>query len=399
MKKPVYSLALSACLALSLAAPAPAYERYEKATVEGGTVVTVYAGSVGENSETYLEDDSYDYVSYVRFVTPGRLTSTSNITVDTVFEEKTPGTPEGYGRVCNGGVEGVSWDNETNTLTLDGAWGTVLTIEGPSLDVRNLNTPNDKLDTNVDIDMESLGYFFQRDLFEMGSGEVSPHEKENETLQDTVTLCLQGESHFHHIRLSGNVKVILTGSGSLTLDATGDLGSYFGPERDSSYAFASAETIGQEGSLENAQGELLESVMELPFMKRTISEAYRFLLPEIELGEGLTLSEGEVHNASLLDADFFCFTGELPVTDESRRVENGAALEQAGLVYVDGSCRPVTYNAEKTTFYVSEVRGMGPDEEEVFFDISADVVAYQPYSSYVGEGAVPAAQLVISGKE
>ena len=392
------SLLLCICLCTSMALTTSGYERYESVSQEGGTVVTVYAGSVGENNVTYLEDDSFDYVSFVRFVTPGHITSTSNITTDTVFESATPGTPEGSFYTCNGGVEGVSWDNDTNTLTLSDVKGSVLTVEGPSLDIRNLNTPNDKLDTNVDIDMESLGYFFQRDLFEMGTGEVSPHEKENDTKQDTVTICLIGENAFHNIRLSGDVKVVFTGEGSLTLDASEDLGSYFGHDRASSYALSSVETIGYEGSLSNVDMDPAESVMELPFMKRTITEYYQFKLPEIVL-DGMALSEGEIINEALLDADFFVFNAEVPATDESRLVEGVEALENTGLIYDHGSYLPVYFDDAKELFYVSEIRGMGPDEQQVFFDISSDVKSYQPYSSFAGVGGEPLVQLVIAPQE
>lgn len=384
---------------LGTAGSAWGYERYEKAVVSGGTVVTVYRGVVGDNSETYLTDESKDYVSFSRFVTASSVSSTSNITTDTCFEEKTAGTPEGCGHFSNGGVPGVSWDNDTNTLTLEDVQGTVLTIAGPTVDVRNLNTPNDKLDTNVDIDMESLGYFFQRDVFEMKDG-TSPHEKEDEALQDVVYVCLVGESSLHNIRLSGNVKLIFTGSGTLTLDASEPLGDYYGYRQESGAAISSVETIGHLGRLSNrGEEEGVSSVMELPIMTRTITEWYGFTLPEVELSEGLMFEGGEVQTASPVEAAYYLYTGKEDPFMEGTPCDAPEGELSRGLLFVHGEALPLCFDGAGEHFYVTVMEGMGPDAREVFVDISALVESYEPFSTFVGEGKVPAAKVTVKPAE
>ncbi len=309
MKKWIHaSRILAAGLAVSMLLPvsALAYDRQEAATIGGGTEVTVYAGTQNSNSTgNYLEDPG-DYMAYNRYETPGYETSESNITSSTNFTATSAG---GTVRITNGGVSGVSWDNSSNTLTLNGASGTVITIEGPEIDPYAVNTYNDKLDPLVKENLQNLTYYKQFDLFKFTGQEAgAPHTKDNATVQDVVYIKVEGENYFNNIAISGNVKVVFTGSGTLTLDAsqTWSYDDYNDPSFDhlsdpSTEALASFPTVGYQGSL---SGMVEKDVMSNERMTETVTEWYEYALPEIVIGEGMRISEGgSVYNTAPVDSD------------------------------------------------------------------------------------------------
>jgi len=212
-KKLVMTAVLTMASAMLVSTCALAYVREESTTASGGTVVTVYSGTVDTDEETYLEGD-LDYVSFNQYRTAMNFVSVSNITALSNFTYAVPASSEETARIGNGGVAGVSWDG-VNTLTLDHAAGTIITVSGPELhDLDQLNTYNDKLELMIDADMPNLTYHSQYDNFvittEEGT-EESPHTKENKTEQDVVYVELVGENSFANFAISGNVKVIFEG--------------------------------------------------------------------------------------------------------------------------------------------------------------------------------------------
>ncbi len=299
---------LAAVLAgsLLLSVSAFAYDRQEASTIGGGTEVTVYAGTQNSNSEgNYLEDPG-DYMAYNRYETPGYETSESNITSSTNFTATSAG---GEIKIVNGGVAGVSWDNSNNTLTLNSATGTVITIEGPEIDPYSVNTYNDKLNPLIGDNLQNLTYYKQYDLFTFTGQEAgAPHTKDNSTVQDVVYINIEGENSFNNIVITGNVKVVFTGTGTLTLDAsqTWDYDDYNDPDFDhlsdpSTEALASYPTVGYQGTL---SGMVEEDVMSNARMTETVTEWYEYALPEIVIDGSMYISEGgSVYNTAAVDSD------------------------------------------------------------------------------------------------
>jgi hypothetical protein len=217
-----------------------------------------------------------------------------------------------------------------------------------------------------------------------------------------VYIDLVGSSNFNNIRLSGNVKVVFTGSGTLTLNAVQDWSydDYSEPDFDllsnpCSYAVSSYPTIGYNGSL---QGEASISSTMPNGMVRTITEEYAYDLPEIAL-DGVTIAEGgQIYNASAVKGeDYFTFTGQTSPVDESRMVETPEAVVNTYLLTVDGERYNMVYNAEKTAFYVTVTSGMGPNTTTTYYDVTADIQSWQPWESYIGTADAPAAKVVLTG--
>ena len=286
-----FAFVLAAAL-FPLSLPAAAYEQQEAATVSGGTEVSVYAGTRNSIDQENDPEDPGDYLQMSRFWTPGRLESNSNITSSANFVHET--TPDSY--TVRGGVEGVSWNAATGTLTLGNASGTVITIEGPELDAAALGTDPSSPSTVIDCDMPNLTYFKQYDLSDAAS-----IIKENSTVQDVVTVRIEGDNFFNNIRLRGNVKVIFTGGGTLTLEAGGewDYDGASGPALDplsqpSAYAISSWPTTGWAGSLKGTAS----AASTMPDgSARTITEDFEYQLPDIDLNGMQIVTGGTIQNS------------------------------------------------------------------------------------------------------
>lgn len=395
-----------AMLATLFATTAFAYDRQEAVEISGGTVVGVYAGTQNSNDQgNYLQDPG-DYEKYNIYSTAGKEISTSNITSSTNFEKT---FAEGAGLVGGGGVEGVSWNG--STLTLDNVEGTVITIAGPSINPFKVNTYNDKLNPVISSGVganelswaNNLTYYKQFDLFAFAGEEAgAPHTKDNTAKQDTVYIELAGESKFANLRITGNVKVVFKGSGTITFDAASkdwNYDDYSDPEFDhlcdkSPYAISSELSIGYKGKL---SGKVEAVPMENERMKEIVTEWYKYELPEIVLEGGLDISEGgEVFNSCRV-ANTFGFTyagnGELgePVAD-------AAPLENKSTIVVGAQKYNMSYDADRTTFLLEVGVKQGRDMVYSYYDITPDVEAWKPYASFIGEDRVPAEKVVISGK-
>ena len=282
------------------------YTRIEEAHLSGGTIVSVYDGIMDSNSvDPYLEAPG-DYLTSSVFKTKGGIVSTSNITASTNYTETWPGTVEGYGTFVRGGVQGVSWENDTNTLILENASGTVIDIAGPELHVDQLNTYNDKLQTIIDVDAHGLVSYVQSDVF---GG--SPHTKTNVLEQDVVHIRLIGENRFDEIHLSGHVRVVFEGEGKLTLENT-ETWSYDQPGFESvsaptGVAIVSTMVVGYGGALSG-----VESVTEtMPNgMERSIEESFVYAVPEIVLADGMAIVEGgTTYNSAMTSNGWVSFIG------------------------------------------------------------------------------------------
>lgn len=389
------ALAVSGSLISVFAVQTFAYDRDESTVVSGGTVITVYAGEVYENSdEPYLEADM-DYVSFSRYRTAGKVVSESNMTSPTNFVDTVPAYEEGT--VAYGGVEGVSFDGATNTLTLENAQGTVIAVTGPTIDPAAYNTYNDKLSLVIDKNSPNLTSHYQDDAF------GGKHWKDNKTVQDEITINLVGENSFDHIAAIGNVKITFVGDGTLTLDAgSKEWQIYDKNENDpkfdplsvaSDYAFASVRTIGYNGILEG------EDVKEETFpngMARTLTEKFVYALPEIVLGEGVSVEEGgDINNSTqLAAANYFTFTGEaIP----EAAIEGAQDLGHSGNIFVGDTQYPVTYNDDASVIYLIQTVQQGMQQSKAYYDISQMVERSQPFSSFIGENGVPAQKVTLKG--
>lgn len=373
MKKQYMAGALVFGMSAALASmTALAYTREESTVRTGGTEVTVWSGTVDSDEETYLQGD-LDYVSFNRYKTALDFDSASNMTASSVYHYGQQASDDETAAIGNGGVEGVSWDG-ANTLTLDNAKGTVITIEGPELrDLDQLNTYNDKLELQIDEDVPNLTYHDQFDNFVITSedGTVeSPHSKENSTAQDTVNINLVGDSSFSNLVLAGNVKVVFEGEGTLTLEAGSqewDYNSRNNPEADprtgmSENALASYPTIGFQGQLKGEEKSEMHMKPEPgKQIDRTVTDTYEYALPEIELAEGMTISEGgQICNTSQSDEDYLTFSSDKGLFDESRKTEKPEDAVLSAVVTVDGERTEVFYNEAKTAFYVKKAEEGGP---------------------------------------
>ena len=295
--------------------PAAAYERQEATAISGGTEVSVYAGTRNSVDLGNDPENAGDYLRMSRFWTPGRLESTSNVASSLNFVRET--APDSY-TIC-GGVGDVSWDAATGTLTLDNASGTVITIEGPELDAAALNTDPSSPSTVINCDIPNLTYFKQYDLSAAAS-----IIKENSTVQDVVTVRIEGENFFSNIRLRGNVKVIFTGGGTLTLEAGGEWnyddasGSALDPlSQPSAYAISSLPTVGWAGSVKGTAS----AASTMPDgSARTITEDFEYRLPDIDLNGVQIITGGTIQNSQpVKDESYFTVSGETAPTDAGRR--------------------------------------------------------------------------------
>ncbi|MBQ9010229.1 MAG: hypothetical protein IJ088_13005, partial [Clostridia bacterium] len=264
------------------------YVREESVQISGGTTVSVFSGVTDSATvDPYLEAPG-DYLAYSLFRTRSEIISTSNITASTNFTQRDPGTPDGFGKTGRNGVGGVSWDNESNTLILDHARGTVILINGPELHVDQLNTYNDKLKTIIDVNEAGLVRYVQKDVF---GG--SPHTKANQAAQDTVNIRLIGSNQFREFHFTGNVRIVFEGDGELTLQP-GDPWLYDQPGFEqvsvpSGTAFSSGVITGFQGvlaSTETDTGGMPNG------MERTIEETFAYVLPSVQLAENMAVTEG-----------------------------------------------------------------------------------------------------------
>lgn len=386
-----------------------AYDRQEAVEISGGTEVTVYAGTQNSNDQGNYLADPGDYLKSSRYRTAGQIVSSSNITSSTNFVEKIAG---GEISLCGGGVEGVSWSG--NTLTLDNAKGTVITIEGPEINPYAVNTYNDKLNPNISYGLgatdlswaSNLTYYKQFDLFAF-NGETggAPHTKDNSTVQDTVYIELKGENNFNNIVVSGNVKVIFKGTGKLTLDTASDswnYDNYSDPNFDhmsdeSNYALASIPSIGYLGQLvSNPEG--LEMIpMENERMKEIVTEWFEYKLPEFELGEGVSIKEGgTINNSKKAHVPYFAYVGN---GEFGTVIEGAEALPNKSFIRYGGTKYNICYNEDQSLFYLEQTVGRGKDANTVYYDITADIVAWEPWCSYVGAESTPASKVIIEGTE
>ena len=389
--------------AFVLAIPAFAYDRQESTTATGGTEVTVYTGLQDSNDQgNYLKDPAPKgiYLAYNRYQTAGSLVSNSNITSSSNFTKTI--TPDE--KIVGGGVKGVSWNGTTNTLTLNNVKGTVITIEGPTVDPFSVNTYNDKLNPVIDLNAPNLTYYQQFDLFvRPGEDGGAPHTKDNSTMQDVVTVNIVGSNTFHNIVITGNVKVVFTGTGTLTVDVNdGQNWNYNDYVGDPNYdalsapagsAIASVPTIGQGGKLEGT----VENEDTMPNgMVETITEKFKYELPEIAMKGVSVLAGGAIQNTAKAAVDYFAFTGETAPNDADRLVEEAPTdMTNTYALTYKGATYNMVYNSAKTEFYVTASVGMGPNARTNYYDVSADIVSWDPWMSYIGSAGAPAETVVI----
>ena len=382
-----------------------AYDRQEAVSVESGTVVTVYAGTQNSNDQGNYLADPGDYEKFNRYMTDGAVVSTSNITSSTNYIEYING---GEIQLCNGGVEGVSWDE--NVLTLNNVDGTIITIDGPEINPYEVNTYNDKLNPVIssgagDSDLTwatNLTYYKQYDLFAFGGDESgAPHTKDNTTVQDTIYINLIGENTFANLRVVGNVQVVFVGTGSITFDADSkvwDYDDYSDPDFDhlsdrSSMAVSSVETIGYRGTLE---GEVQDIPMQNDRFKEIVTEWYEYNLPEFVLGEDVNITAGGAINNSGVLKDAYSFTyagdGEL-----GEAIPDGQPLANASTIVISGTRYELSYNDDMSQILVAVGVTEGRQTVYSYYDITKDVEVWNPFSSYIGADGSAASKVVISG--
>lgn len=394
----------AAMAALFVPGTALAYDRYEHATMKGGTQVTVYSGTVnGNDKEPYL-DAPNDYLKSSSFETPMTWTSDSNITTSTNFVKKTAGTPAGTGVTVQGGVKGVTWDNKTNTLTLDNVEGTVLTIEGDSIDPTKWNTYNNHLDTIIDLSVPGLTRWEQFDNFVKGD-DTQVHQKDNTIEQDTVTVRLVGKNKLSNIAAKGNVKIVFTGTGTLDLDAKAGVSynDYHDPSYDtlsdtSDMAVCSQPTIGYAGKLADKvekEGDTMPNGM-----KRVNIETYEYNLPEFALADDVKLVEGgEINNSKVIDGvDYFVYTGKDDPTKGEPVAEKPEGLTKTYTLNWKGGLYNLVYNDDATAFFVKIDRDpmMGRHNDQ-YFDVTGSIEKAVPFASYIGTAGKATSKVSLQG--